>query len=71
MSMIAKSACDTCSINAISGRVRGPSASSASPKRTENSSTCSTSPRANASTTVVGMMFIRKSVVVSFCDAVA
>ena len=40
-----------------------PTACSAKPNSTENSSTCRISPLAKASTTVFGMMFSRKSVV--------
>ena len=48
----------------------GPSRSKASPNNTENSSTCSTSPRANPPTMVSGMTLRTKSTVLKCCEAV-
>ena len=61
MAMILNSTSEVASITAATGLPRSPSIDSAQPNSTANSSTCSTSPVANALTTVVGISFIRKS----------
>ncbi|MNT25016.1 hypothetical protein D3C72_1605200 [compost metagenome] len=63
MPMILNSASAVMSTRSASGLTRSPNSVSAQPNSTANSSTCSTSPLAKASTTVVGMSFIRKSTV--------
>ena len=64
-----KSASDVIAMTSTSRATRAPSRSSARPKTTENSRTCRISPRANAPTTVSGMMLRMKSVVLRCCDA--
>ena len=55
--------CDKVSMKWATGAPRSPSMASAQPNSTAKSSTCSTSPVANAPTTVPGISFIRKSTV--------
>ena len=63
MPMILNSTSDVTSIMVATGLPRSPSMVSAQPNSTANSSTCNTSPVANALITVVGISRIRKSTV--------
>jgi hypothetical protein len=61
--MMRNSTCDSASIKLNTGFPLSPNACNAKPNNTEKSNTCKISPRAKASTTVVGITFMKKSTV--------
>ncbi|MNT17178.1 hypothetical protein D3C72_1523160 [compost metagenome] len=61
--IILNSVCEKVSIRLTSGLPGSPTSDSAQPNRIETSSTCSTSPLANAPNTVLGISLSRKSTV--------
>ena len=66
--MTPKNACPRSSSSARTVRPRSPSAISANPNSTANSSTCRMSPRAKAPTTLSGMM-LRMNATALSCEA--
>ena len=67
MPTIANSTCDDLLDEVEHQRAAAAELVQAKPNSTANSSTCRISPLANASTTVLGMTFSRKSVVLAIC----